>query len=116
MTECIFLQKILRIGDIHLLNKWIQFDCKCETCYNKMEEIIISQDIYEKYERHKIKTEISQEDIIMKVNINDTMKEKISNYMMKDKLLDILITHKYKKLKSKYWITHAINFIENKYN
>lgn len=115
MTECNFLQELLIIEDIHLLNQWIQFDCDCTTCHNKMEEIIIAQDIYKKHEEQKIRSIISQEDIIMKVKINDTMKKKISNYMMKKKLLDILMNSKYKNLKSNYWIKHAINFIQNKY-
>ena len=115
MTECKFLQELLIIEDINLLNEWIHFDCNCVTCRNKMEEIIIAQDIYKKHEVQKIRSKISQEDIIMKVKINETMKEKISNYMMKKKLLDILMNSKYKKLKSNYWIQHAINFIQNKY-
>ena len=116
MTECNVLKTILKLNDINLINEWVYHNCTCETCSHKSREILIAQDIYKKNLETKYKSLVNQENVIMKVKINETMKNKIINYQMKNSILDILIESKYSKLKSNYWIQHAINFVNNKYS
>tara|TARA_B100000795_G_scaffold51134_1_gene33536 strand:+ start:69 stop:458 length:390 start_codon:yes stop_codon:yes gene_type:complete len=115
MSECGVLKQVLMNNNIHLLNEWVYYNCTCDTCFHKNKEIIISQDIYKKSLESKYKAIVAKEDVIMKVKINESMKEKMLSYKMKNSILGILMDTEFSEIKSNYWILHAIDYVNTKY-